>query len=167
MKALFAPLGMKIAGGLVIAMLVYIGLLHLNLAVERRSAAKWQREAVGWQQALKTTEANYRAASEAARKADRENKLRVEAEQSRINMEVSSDHKKQLADLRARYDALRLRLASGVNTGSPGAEAVPGVPDTTCRADDFSLEDRFLASEQALRLKGLQDWIRSQQAVPR
>jgi hypothetical protein len=82
-------------------------------------------------------------------------------------MEKASDHRKELDDLRRRYDAL-LRLRAGKATAvasGGGNSAVPAVPGAAPGADDPALQDGLLASEIALRLKALQEWVRAQEGM--
>ncbi|MGE5722448.1 MAG: hypothetical protein ACM3YM_08290 [Sphingomonadales bacterium] len=99
---------------------------------------------------------------------------RVERDQSRVSQEVSNDFQKQLADLRRRDDALRLsRRAAAADSGGGGGAPVPGLPDAARGADGpagqdgLPAADALIASEQALRLKALQDWVRGQAGIER
>ena len=117
--------------------------------------------------------ADVKAKTELARLQDAATKARVEREQDRITKEVSSDYQEQLAALRSRADAMRVQLAAKANPGSGRGPAVPSVPQPARGSDEapgdtrLSLEERLIASEQALRLKALQDWNRAQASVPR
>lgn len=170
MKSLFAPLAMKIAGVIGIAMLVYIGLLHLNLAAEKRSAAKWQRAAIEEQTAHKQTVANYRAAAEAARRADLENKQRVEAEYARIQSE-KTNVQKELADARARLE--RLRSAAGADSGSTRTAGVPSAsqpasgPVGADRAPVMDEADKLTCEINTLVATGWREWWERVRAVER
>lgn len=98
---------------------------------------------------------------------------RVEAEQAAITEKVRTDYAQAIADVRARYDAIRLRLTR--NQGAAGKAGVSQVPDTASGIDgaagenglpaEWALEDRLLATEIALRLEALQAWVREQVAV--
>uniref|UniRef100_UPI003FA6F632 hypothetical protein n=1 Tax=Sphingomonas sp. TaxID=28214 RepID=UPI003FA6F632 len=91
------------------------------------------------------------------------------AARTQISMEKASDHRKELDDLRRRYDAL-LRLRAGAAATAAGGgdrAAVPNVPGATPGIDDPALQDGLLASEIALRLKALQEWVNAQAAVER
>lgn len=97
---------------------------------------------------------------------------RVEADQTRVTQEVNRDYQIRLAELRAAYE--RLLRERGTNPGRPSpAPGLPRVPDAprgpdgAAGPDGLSLAERLLASEQALRLLFLQDWVRQQQAVQR
>ena len=114
---------------------------------------------------------DYRAAYEKAR-ADALTAARdVETQQERITHEVSADYQARLADVRARYS--RLLAQANADSRDTGASDLPGVSDAARRTDDspaycgLSLETRLVASEQALQLMALQDWLRGQVAVER
>ena len=121
--------------------------------------------------AHKLTVANYRAAAEKARREDAMNKLRVERERRAEAERIERDYQARLADARARYERLRDQLKAGTNPGTPGAAPVPGLPgspggaDGPAEEDGFSLLDRLIATEQAIQLDGLQQWIRAMQRV--
>ena len=111
------------------------------------------------------------AAAEAAR-IFTERARRAEQAQARISQEVSDDYATRLADLRRRYDALRLRPPRANDRGGAGQPRLPALPGAAGRADApagdprlppaLTLDERFLATEQALRLEALQAWVRRQ-----
>lgn len=114
-----------------------------------------------------------------AKASDQANVIRVERTQTQVNEETSNDYQKKLADLRRRADALRLRRpATAANPGGGGKPRVSGVPDAAGGPDGASGENGFpdgrldaadalIASEQALRLQALQEWVRRQAAIDR
>lgn len=114
---------------------------------------------------------DYRAAYDKARADALTAARKVETEQERITHEVSADYQARLADVRARYS----RLLAEANADSRDAEKtdLPGVPDASSGANDpaaycgFSLETRLVASEQAIQLQALQDWLRGQVGIAR
>jgi enoyl-CoA hydratase/carnithine racemase len=116
------------------------------------------------------------AASEQAQKDAQDNAQRVAREQEIITDEIVSDYRSDLAALRSRFD----RLRAGTPRTDPGgahAAGVPGLPDAAGRVDAATGEDRLpaagsltlpdalIASEQALQLDALIDWIEAQSAV--
>lgn len=120
------------------------------------------------------TIANVKAAAEKARADDAAHARRVERDQNNVSQEVSRDYQEQLVDLRRRYHALRLRLGkTPAHPGGAAGEAVPGLPGSSSRSDGSAGQDRLpaedalTASEIALRLKALQDWIAGQLGVER
>lgn len=145
-------------------------LLAISWAIkssETRRADKRGARAAEEAEAHRQTQAAFRQARKIAKAEDAMHAARVERDQWKISREVQTDYAKKLIDLRNRYDALRLREQAPANSGSGGSPTMPGIPDTPRRTDDTALKDGFLASEIALRLKGLQDWVRGQQSVPR
>jgi hypothetical protein len=81
------------------------------------------------QAAFAKTVANYRAAAEAARKADAANAARVVAEQKTINERTSHDFEARIAAARATADRLRRQFsAAAANPSGGGTAPVSGVP---------------------------------------
>lgn len=121
--------------------------------------------------AFQRTVADVRAKTAQALADVARNKARVEADQQKVTDDVSTDYQRQLAALRARYDGLR--TASQAHPRSGGAASMPGVPGPAGGPDEGTGQDRLpapdalIASEQALQLVALQDWLRAQQKVER
>ncbi len=117
--------------------------------------------------------ADVKAKTELARISDAANKARVERDQIQVTQEISSDYQNDLAALRRRYDERVRAAAAKANPGGSGIPAVPGVPGTAAGPDGSApeaglpLADALIASEQAVQLKALQEWVRGQAAVPR
>ena len=152
-------------------LLAIAGLWLARGAAEHR-AELLTRDLAEARTALDRTRQDVRAATELARAKDQARAAEAERDQQTISLEVQHDYSKQLADLRSRYDALRLRAAaSSADPGRGGGAAVPGLPEapgsTDGSADEARLpaEDALIASEQALRLKALQDWVRGQEGI--
>jgi hypothetical protein len=160
--------------GVMVALVLALGLALLAKAGESRRAEKWQARARAAIAAHDLFIANVRAAAEKARADDAAHAHRVEKDQSKVSEEVSRDYQKDLADLRRRYDALRVRLGkTQANPGGAGSAPVPCVPGATSGSDGAACqgglpaEDALIASEIALRLKALQEWISGQLGVER
>jgi hypothetical protein len=141
--------------------------LKLQLQVSRQQVREEQA-------AHALTIANVRAGAEKARADDAAHARRVERDQNHVSEEVSRDYQNELVDLRRRYLALRLRIGkAAADPGGGGAAAVPGLsgssagPDGAAGEDRLPAEDAFAASEIALRLKALQDWVTGQLGVER
>ena len=160
---LYAMIGIGVAVALFLAWVARID--HLRAA----HLKQYQAEHAAYVQ----FQADVKAKTELARIADAAHKAEVERDQNKVTMEVSNDYQAQLADLRRRYAALQLRNNAKANSGGGRSSAMPGVPNTASGADDTAPqaglppEDALIASEQALQLKGLQDWVRGQEAVER
>ncbi len=115
-------------------------------------------------------------ASKQAQKDAESNAQRVAREQETITDAITSDYRSDLAALRARFDRLRAGTAR-TDPGRADAAGLPGLPDAAGRADapagedrlpaagGLSLGDALIASEQALQLQALVDWVNAQSAV--
>ena len=153
--------------------------LAMLLVIQKGETRHWRKESghfaqlyQGEQAALAGTVANYRAAADAARAADRANAQRVEAAQVKINEEKSDEFETRLAAARAAAQRLRVNPgAAAADRRARGAAPVPalpaaaGQPRQTAREDGFSLADRLTATEQAIQLDELIKWVKAQGAV--
>lgn len=127
------------------------------------------------QNAHKQTIINVRAAAEKARQADLANKARVEAEQAAITERTSREYEARIADARASAQRLRDQLAQASgNPRSPGAAPVPGSSGPASGADaapahpglpPLTLDERLVATEQAIQLDELITWVEQQTKV--
>jgi hypothetical protein len=85
---------------------------------------------------------------------------RIRKQQEAITDEVSSDHARDLAELR------RLRAKTPAPRSAPGGTQIPGVPEAPGGTDENGLPaapcDDLCASEIELRLMHLQNWIAEQ-----
>jgi hypothetical protein len=138
----------------------------------RKQAAHFEHLYLLEQGAAARTIANYRAAVETARQADKANAERVAARQQIISERTTNDLEARLADARSR--ALRLQLesraaaAAGGGRGTapvPAARAAPGAVGRAAQKDGFSVSDRLIATEQAIQLDELIKWVNGQAGV--
>lgn len=168
LKPLFGFVGGNWLPIVLVAAAAYIGLLHLQIAGEKLHSAKVETRLRETNAVLAKLESDIRAKTALAQAQDAAHAAQDKAARTQITMEVQSSYAKETADLRRRYDALlRLRAGAAIaSAGGGGNQAVPDVPGTTPGVDDPALEDGLLASEIALRLKALQEWVRAQQEVP-
>jgi hypothetical protein len=153
--------------------------LGLLLIIQKGETRHWKKQSGQFEQlyhageaALAGTVANYRAAAEAARAADRANLARVAAEQRAINERTSNDFDARLAAARTLAQRLRGQAASpAADRGAAGAAAVSRLSASSGGAaqaageDRLSLAERELATEQAIQLDELIKWIRAQAGV--
>jgi hypothetical protein len=153
--------------------------LGLLLIIQKGETRHWKKQSGQFEQlyhageaALAGTVANYRAAAEAARAADRANLARVAAEQRVINERTSNDFEARLAAARTLAQRLRGQAASpAADRGAAGAAAVSRLSASSGGAaqaageDRLSLAERELATEQAIQLDELIKWIRAQAGV--
>lgn len=152
-----------------------LGLLLLFQAGETRH---WKKQSGQFEQlyrsadaAMTQTVANYRAAADAARQGDLANAARVRAEQSAIDEETNDAFEKRLADARARAGRLRVGAPAAANTRAGGAtrmsglSAAAGRADQAAGADGLPPADALTATEQAIQLDALIQWVKRQHAV--
>jgi signal transduction histidine kinase len=137
----------------------------------RKSSDHFEQLYQGEQAALAGTVANYRAAAEAARAADRANAHRVAAEQAKISQEKSDELETRLAAARTTAERLRHGAEAAADPRSRGAAPVPGLSTAagglaqSAREDGFSIPDRLTATEQAIQLDELIKWVKAQAEV--
>jgi hypothetical protein len=158
---------------LIAVLMASIGILKLSLAGEQRHVAKLQQQLSETIAACDQFKAAVRARMALAEAQDEANARRVERDQILINQETVSAYRKEIAALRARA-AQRVRTgasANGVGGGSPapvpGVSQTAGGTDAAAREDGLSGSDELIASENAVRLKSLQEWVREQGQVER
>ncbi|HEU5482166.1 MAG TPA: hypothetical protein VFU80_03605 [Sphingomicrobium sp.] len=118
------------------------------------------------------TAANYRAAAEQARRQDAENLARVKAEQAAINERTENDFQSRIAAARATAERLRRDAGSApADRRAGGTARVPGLPAAANGASQGAGEnglsdtERLIATEQAIQLDELINWVRRQAAV--
>lgn len=124
------------------------------------------------------TIANFIDASKAAQDAAEANAARVRTEQETITDAKLADYRADLVALRARFERLRARDAAAATdprradpAGLPQLPATPGRADAAPAQDrlpaagELSLPDALIASEQALQLQALIDWVAAQSAI--
>lgn len=118
------------------------------------------------------TVAGYRAAAEQARREDVENLARVKSSQAAINERTEHDFTSRTAAARASYQRLRgIAEGSRADPGDGRAAPVPGLSAAAGRAaqgagqDRFPQSDRLIATEQAIQLDELINWVRAQSKV--
>ena len=153
--------------------------LALLLLLQKGETRHWKKQSAQFEQlyareqaALAGTVANYRAAADAARAADRANLERVAAQQQGISERTEHDLEERLAA--ARSLARRMRAEGAGAAADPGdgrATAMPALPASAGRPGEAAGEDRLpaadrlIATEQAIQLDELIKWVRAQAAV--
>jgi hypothetical protein len=161
------------------ASLALLGLLLVQKGETRhwrKQSSQFEQLYRGEQAAFVGTVANYRAAAEAARAADRAAAERVRNEQRAISERTAHDYEARLADARARANAIadRLRFEAGTTAtdrGSHGSAAMSRLPASTAGPDQAACENRLppadalTATEQAIQLDELINWVRAQAKV--
>ncbi|MEO8454603.1 MAG: hypothetical protein ABI454_05540 [Sphingomicrobium sp.] len=158
--------------------------LAILLVIQKGETRHWRKESGRHEElyrdseaALAGTIANYRAAAEQARAADQANADRVHAQQAKINEERSDEFEARLSAARAAADRLRSQARQaaadprgGPNAPVPGLSAAPGQPHQAAGEDGFSLgakelDWRLTATEQAIQLDELIQWVKAQAKV--
>lgn len=153
--------------------------LGILLLIQKAETHHWKQESGRLehlyrdeQSSLVGTVANVRAAADKARAADRANAARIAAEQRQINERTVHDFEARL--VAARTDARRLRgqaASAAADSGRRGSPPVPGLPVPargTAEAagqDRLPQSDALTATEQAIQLDELIEWVRRQAAV--
>ena len=153
--------------------------LAILLVIQKGETRHWKKQSAGFEQlyrgeqaAFAETVANYRAAAETARAADRANATRVLGEQRAINERISNDFEARLAAARTLAQRLRGQAATpGADPGARGRAPVPGLAAAPGGAAQAAGEDRLppsdalTATEQAIQLDELIAWVKAQAAV--
>ena len=164
------------------ASLLLFGLFVVKAGEARhwhKQSGRFEQLYLGEQSARAETVANYRAAAETARAADQANAGRVAAAQTAISERTTHDFEARLADVRAH--AARLQLAQrapaavgggGRTAAVPAAGTAPGAAGSAATeggfsvaAKDLSLDERLIATEQAIQLDELIEWVNAQSKV--
>ncbi|PAL20204.1 hypothetical protein [Sphingopyxis sp. GW247-27LB] len=147
----------------------------LILRAELRGA---EADLLAEQTAHGATVANYRAATATARILDAQNKQLTEQVQAAETRRISDAFDARIADARARAAAVSVRAeAAAADPGSRRGAAVPGLPDpargvdgAACEAgfpsrDALGTGDALIATEQAIQLDELINWVAAQQRI--
>lgn len=163
-----------------IAGLAAAAILALLLIAAKIDARHFRKQSVQFEQLYRLeakahadTIANVRIATERARAADRANAERVEAAQGQINERIANDFQARLADARARADRLRHGTKAPSDPGGGRGASVPRLPGSAPGTSQAASEDRLpdaerlIATEQAIQLDALIDWVRAQAEVER
>ncbi len=135
------------------------------LVAAKIDARHWHKQSAQFEQLYRAeatahagTIANYRAAAERARAADKANADRVKADQAAINKESTNDLEARLADARsraARAERLRHQPQAAADPGGGRGAGKAGLPAA----------DALIATEQAIELDELIKWVKRQAAI--
>ncbi|MCC7097288.1 MAG: hypothetical protein IT472_08925 [Thermomonas sp.] len=155
---------------------LFAGLVaSVNILRDQRDDAR--RSVTVEQAAHAQTRANYRVAASMARRLAEERADRVERAAVQINQEIADAYSRRIAAARSRAtapavvraDRMRRNAATGTVGSDAGGARLPGVPDAARGADAAACEaglpaaDALIATEQAIQLDALIDWIEAQQ----
>ena len=166
--------------------------LAILLVIQKGETRHWRKQSIRFEQLHRDSEAerarmvaDFAAAAETARAADRANASRVAAEQGAINQRSNHDFEARIARARAAAQRLRQDPAPAQDRGHARGAAMPGLPaaparaaqaagqdrlpdpDQRARKDRGALgpEDALIATEQAIQLDELIRWVRAQGAI--
>ena len=137
----------------------------------RKQSAQFEQSYHGEQAAFARTVADYRAAADAARAADRAAAERVAAEQRQINERAIDDYQARLTAVRDRAQRLQQRLAATADSCTGRSASMSGVAPAPCGIveaageDGLPAADALVATEQAIQLDELINWVRAQGSV--
>jgi len=153
--------------------------LGVMLLIQKGETHHWKKASAGFEQlyhqdqaAFATTVANYRSAADQARAADQANVSRVAAEQRGINERTADEYETRLTAARADA-AQRLRLnpeaaadpGAGRGASMPSLSATAGGSPQTAGEDGLPTSEALTATEQAIQLDELIEWVKAQAAV--
>lgn len=175
----FSPLTSKIYGAVAIAALLALTVQTARVASRdvaitelKQDVADRTRERDQANTNHRQTKANYAAAQARAAELDRRRLERVLAEQQEITDEAVADYRRRLAAVRAEFERLRGEARAGDGAGgTTDAERVPAAGGAASGAAEaagdrgFPLNERLIATEQALQLQALIDWVLRQGRV--
>ena len=164
------------------ASLLLLGLFTVKAGEARhwhKQSGRFEQLYLGEQCARAQTVANYRAAAETARKDDLANAGRVAAAQTAISERTTHNFETRLADARAHAQRLQLAQRTPATVGGgaraaavPAVGATPGAAGGAATEDgfsvgakDLSLDERLIATQQAIQLDELVKWVNAQSKV--
>ncbi|RIA44062.1 hypothetical protein DFR49_2298 [Hephaestia caeni] len=151
-----------------------IAALAIALFVTRGTLADRTQDLADERAAHQQTVASYWAAATEASRKDAANRQRVDAEQNRISKEITDDYEARIADVRARAERLRrdaeARAGDRADAPVPAAGAAAGGADEAACEDrlpaaGLGLDDALVATEQAIQLDELINWVEAQARV--
>lgn len=158
-----------------VATLALLGLLLTQKAETRhwrKQSNAFERLYHSEQAAFAGSVANYRAAADAARSADRAASEHARVEQNSINERTKNEFQARLADARARAELLRSESAgASADRSGRGTPAMSGLSAPARGAaqaagkDGLPPEDALTATELAIQLDELIKWVRAQASV--
>ena len=141
------------------------------------TAEQFNRERDAERAAHRQTKTDYRNAQIEAARLESQRLDRVRTEQQEITDEVEADYSARLAYTRARAERLRedLRTRSAARSAADpismpglsaaGAETSAAAESTRLPSDAEQLERDLIATEQAIQLDALIDWVKRQAVV--
>ena len=156
-----------------LALIAMIIALKLSLVGEQLHSAKLDRRIAETVAAYREMQAAVKARTAIAQAQDAAHAARIERDQTIVSKETVSAYQSEIAALRRRAAERMRAAAAAADPGGRRGAAVPGPPepaggaDGAAGEDGLPAQDALTASEIALRLKALQDWVRRQAGVQR
>lgn len=171
-------------GPLLVASLAFAVNAFVIVPRVRADLARAEQTAVREKNAHDQTIERFRAATEAATQRNRNNILRIRTEQAVETGRIVDGYETRLAAARSRAAELdrvhRPAGAAGADTGSAREGGAPRLSRTATRADEaaadhrlpaegptvtLTLSEALIATEQAIQLDALIDWVEAQAAI--
>lgn len=138
----------------------------------RGDVAEVRAQLTAEQSAHRASALNWQMTTAMALAADLQNRLAKERAQAEESRRISDDFEVRIAGARARAAAVGVRgQAAAADQGSRGNAPVPGLPDPARVADAapgqdrLSTADALIATEQAIQLDELINWVAAQARV--
>ena len=161
-----------------IAGIAVSAVLAILFVIQKVETSHWRKQSDQFEQlyrdqqaAFSATVSNYRTAAAAARAADRAAAQRAAVEQRALNERTEHDFEARLADARTRAERLRVGNAPGTDLRSCGTASLSSLSSAAQDADGAASEDRLsrsdalTATEQAIQLDELIEWVKAQAAL--
>lgn len=156
-----------IAGGVVLVAFLVLAMLYRG---EKRHSAKVEASLAAEKQARAQDRASYQNAQIAAAAMNKAQVKTIEAEQEKINADVSQDYAGDLARLRAELGRVRSKADAPARSASSsaGAGSVPKPAQGSVEAPvQLPADKLLLAAETELQLNALITWVEAQGRVTR
>ena len=152
---------------LAVAALTYAALSYAQHVGFQKGAQSRQPEITR----LEKTIADVRTKTAEAKAADLANKIRVEAEQAKVQSDAETKLRHDLSAARAAVE--RLRRAPQTNSGSSGGTGLPGPTDAASELAGASgdavipFADAMICADNSVKAQGWQDWWKSVSVIDR
>jgi hypothetical protein len=156
-----------------LGLLIALGVTRHSLASTKRDLAACNKHGAEVQAAYDQFAADVRAKTAQAKAADAAHAAAVLAQQKSISERTVDDYKAQIAAVRERAarivrsgsNAPATNSSSGGNPRVPSSSQGAGRTDGATPEDRLSDSDALIATEQAIQLQALQQWVREQEGV--
>jgi hypothetical protein len=171
MRELFAPIAMKVAGGIIGALLLVIAFQAITLRAEKHHSAKVETRLHESEAAAALFASRVEAKSNAILAKAEVNARRVETAQAQIQQETDHEIRTRIASAVA---AARLRTnpasSAGAGSGAGQGASAPDTPGDTAGDGQTALvraSDLTACAEAYVKATGWQAWWQSVSAIER